>query len=153
MNYLHELFENQVVLNPNLIAVKFQETEVSYLDLNNKSNQLANYLIRKGVKPGDKVLIFLDRSVEMIVSIMAILKCGAIYVPFSTKTTKYLFEVLLNDFDNPVIICNSNFNFELSNIHKINLDHEIETISKCSFGELVCSNWRFTCVPAAMALI
>ena len=129
MNYLHELFENQVVLNPNLIAVKFQETEVSYLDLNNKSNQLANYLIRKGVKPGDKVLIFLDRSVEMIVSIMAILKCGAIYVPFSTKTTKYLFEVLLNDFDNPVIICNSNFNFELSNIHKINLDHEIETIS------------------------
>jgi amino acid adenylation domain-containing protein len=129
MNYLHELFENQVALNPNLIAVKFQETEVSYVDLNNKSNQLANYLIRKGVKPGDKVLIFLDRSIEMIVSILAILKCGAIYVPFSPKTTKYLFEVLLNDFDNPVIICNSNFNFELSNIHKINLDHEIETIS------------------------
>ena len=76
-----ELFENQVKETPNKVAVVFEDSELTYDELNKKANQLANILISNKVKQGDGVGIFLDKSLEMIVSILAILKCDAIYLP------------------------------------------------------------------------
>lgn len=130
MSYLHTLFEKSVQLNPSAIAVKFKENEISYSELNTKSNQLANYLIEKGVNPGDKVLICIDRSIEMIIAIFGILKCGGIYVPINSTTAKERFDFLLNDFDNPIILCDSKLSFEFNSCQKIFLDTDWDKIAK-----------------------
>ena len=129
MPYLHTLFEKNVQLNPSAIAVKFKEKEISYSELNIKSNQLANYLIEKGVNPGDKVLICIDRSIEMIIAIFGILKCGGIYVPINSTTAKERFDFLLNDFDNPIILCDSKLTFEFNGCEKIFLDTDWDKIA------------------------
>lgn len=78
---IHELFEKQVEANPNDIAVVFEENKISFKELNEKANQLARILRNKGVKPGSIVGVMVERSVEMIIGIIAILKAGGAYLP------------------------------------------------------------------------
>ena len=83
---IHELFEEQVKKTPDSIAVVFEDEQVSYRELNNRSNQLAHYLyFQLGVGPEQLIAICLERSVEMIVSILAVLKAGAAYVPIDPQ--------------------------------------------------------------------
>lgn len=78
---LHQLFEQHALLHGDKIAVAAEDNQVSYGQLNRRANQLAHFLVEQGVRPDELVGICLDRSVEMIVSILAILKAGAAYVP------------------------------------------------------------------------
>jgi len=78
---LHQLFEEQVKLNPNAIAVIFEDQKLTYQQLNKQANQLANYLQEKGVNKEVLVGIFIERSLEMIIGILGILKAGGAYVP------------------------------------------------------------------------
>lgn len=78
---LVDLVEAQVARCPDAIAIICGEHELSYKDLNSKANQLARILIAKGVGPEDRVGICLNRSVEMIVCLLGILKSGAAYLP------------------------------------------------------------------------
>lgn len=63
------------------IAVRFNNTFITYQELNEKANQLAHLLISKNVKAGDKIALSIDRSVEMIVALLAVIKTGSAYVP------------------------------------------------------------------------
>ena len=76
-----DLFKNQVMKTPDDLAVVFENEKVTYRDLDIKSNQLANYLLNKGVKPENLIPICLDNSIEMIIGILGILKSGGAYVP------------------------------------------------------------------------
>ncbi|MFM8607464.1 MAG: condensation domain-containing protein, partial [Hyphomicrobiales bacterium] len=78
---LPELFAVQVEKTPDAIAVIFGDEEVSYRDLDARANQLARYLISQNIGPEDIVAIGLDRSVEMVVSLLGVLKSGAGYLP------------------------------------------------------------------------
>ncbi|KAK9718997.1 hypothetical protein K7432_005110 [Basidiobolus ranarum] len=79
---IHQIFENQVRLTPNQIAIRFERTETAtYSELNSRANQLAHHLSSLGVGPETMVPILLDKSVNMIVAMMAILKAGGAYVP------------------------------------------------------------------------
>ncbi|NDB69357.1 MAG: non-ribosomal peptide synthetase, partial [Methylocystaceae bacterium] len=78
---LADLFALQVEKTPGSIAVIFGDEEVSYRDLDARANQLARYLIAEGIGPEDIVAIGLDRSVEMVVSLLGVLKSGAAYLP------------------------------------------------------------------------
>src|SRR5690606_12043109 len=78
---VHELFENQVKKTPDSIAVVFEDEQITYRELNVRANRLANYLVELGVGPEQRVAICLERSIEMMVSIMAVIKTGAAYVP------------------------------------------------------------------------
>jgi len=81
-----DIFEAQVTQVPNQIAVIYQETLLTYDELNMKANQLAHYLIEcYAIKPEDKIGLLLDRSEWMIISILAVLKAGAAYVPISPE--------------------------------------------------------------------
>lgn len=75
------LFEKQVSLTPEKVAVIFENTTVTYQELNNRSNQLARFLRTKGVKRGFIVGLLVDRSVEMIIATLAVLKAGGAYLP------------------------------------------------------------------------
>ncbi|MGD1909416.1 MAG: amino acid adenylation domain-containing protein, partial [Rivularia sp. (in: cyanobacteria)] len=78
---IHELFEAQVERNKNATAVIFEDEQLTYKELNVKANQVAHHLRSIGVKPEVLVGICLERSVEMVISILAILKAGGAYVP------------------------------------------------------------------------
>ncbi|HYW71143.1 MAG TPA: amino acid adenylation domain-containing protein, partial [Pyrinomonadaceae bacterium] len=78
---LTSLFEQQAARVPDRIAVEFESRQLSYAELNARTNQLAHYLVRLGVGPEVLVGILLERSVDMLVSVLAVLKAGGAYVP------------------------------------------------------------------------
>lgn len=78
---IQELFEDQVEKQLDKIAVTFKQTHLTYKELNEKSNQLAHLLKEKGVSAGTCVGIIMNRSIEMIIGVIAVLKAGGAYVP------------------------------------------------------------------------
>ncbi|MFK3815873.1 non-ribosomal peptide synthase/polyketide synthase [Pseudomonas sp. NPDC089407] len=78
---LHGMIEAQVVRTPDAVAVRAEEGELTYRQLNEQANRLAHHLIGLGVKPDDRVAICVERSLSMVVSLLAILKAGGAYVP------------------------------------------------------------------------
>jgi amino acid adenylation domain-containing protein len=81
-----DLFQIQVQKNPQKLAVSDKIQSLSYADLDEKSNQLANYLIEKEITDGKRVAIYLNRSVDLIVGILGTFKAGCAYVPIAART-------------------------------------------------------------------
>ena len=78
---IHQLFEAQVQRTPHAVAVEFDHQQLTYQQLNNQANQLAHYLQSLGVGPEVFVGIYLERSLLMIVGLLAVIKAGGAYVP------------------------------------------------------------------------
>jgi amino acid adenylation domain-containing protein len=78
---VHQLFEQQVALTPDAIALIFENQQLTYSQLNARANQLAHHLLDLGVGPDVIVAVCLERSVELIVALLAILKAGGAYLP------------------------------------------------------------------------
>ncbi len=78
---IHQLFEEQVEKTPDAVAVVFQNEQLTYRQLNQRANQLGQYLQKLGVQPEIPVCICVERSLEMIVGLLGILKAGGAYVP------------------------------------------------------------------------
>lgn len=92
-----DIFSDQVDKTPESYAVEYNDVNLTYKELDQQSNQLANYLIEQGVEHGQTVGIYMDRSIEMIISLLAILKVGAAYVPFDPDAPNERTAFLLND--------------------------------------------------------
>ncbi|MDB6375062.1 amino acid adenylation domain-containing protein, partial [Photorhabdus bodei] len=78
---IHQLFEQQVERTPDATALIYEEQTLSYAELNARANRLARQLIKQGIRPGDQVALLLERSTELVVAQLAVLKAGAVYVP------------------------------------------------------------------------
>ena len=78
---IHQLFEKQVQRSPDAIALTFERCALTYQELNRRANQLARYLVQKGVRVEHLVAICAERSLEMVVGLIGILKSGGAYVP------------------------------------------------------------------------
>jgi amino acid adenylation domain-containing protein len=78
---VHQLFEEQVEKTPDAIAVIFEDEQLTYRELNQQANRVAHYLRRLGVGPETLVGLCMERSLEMVVGLLGILKAGAAYVP------------------------------------------------------------------------
>ncbi|MGL4094280.1 non-ribosomal peptide synthetase, partial [Agrobacterium cavarae] len=78
---IHELFEVQAQRMPDAVAVVYEDVSLSYGELNAQANRLAHHLRGLGVRPDDRVAICIDRSLDMVVALLAVLKAGGAYVP------------------------------------------------------------------------
>lgn len=78
---IHQAFENQVRVNPNGTAITHKGVEISFKDLDDQADNLAHKLLQIGVSQGSNVGLFIQRSISMVVGILATLKVGAAYVP------------------------------------------------------------------------
>lgn len=117
---IHQLFEARVRMNPDVIAAKFGSQILTYRELNEKANRLCQYLIASEIKVGDLVGIYLERSLEMVVSILGVLKAGAAYVPLDPDYPSARIDYMLKDANVRIIltkkyleekICNSDVEF------------------------------------------
>lgn len=100
----HQLFEQQAARTPDATAIIFEGQQLSYRELNRRANRLAHYLRHFGVQPGNLVAICLERSVEMITSLLAVLKAGAVYVPLDPEYPEERLDFLLHDSGAKVLI-------------------------------------------------
>jgi amino acid adenylation domain-containing protein len=98
-----QLFERQVQLTPNAIAVKCGEQKVTYAELNRAANQLAQKIRAHGIKEGFAA-IYMDRSIRTIVSILGALKAGLAYVPIDLAYPKDRVEFILKDASPAVLL-------------------------------------------------
>ncbi|MFT3904331.1 MAG: amino acid adenylation domain-containing protein [Niabella sp.] len=103
------LFEDTASKYSDHIALVFGKDQLTYAELNAKVNRLARYLIEKGLRKGDVVNIVMQRSMEAIVSIFAVLKCGAVYVPIDSTYPKARIDFMVEDTDAVMVITYSAF--------------------------------------------
>ena len=92
-----QLFEEQVEKTPDNIAVVFENQKLTYRELNERANSLANYLRSQKIGRNDIVGIMVNRSSEMIISILAVLKSGACYIPIDPEYPQDRIEYMLNN--------------------------------------------------------
>jgi amino acid adenylation domain-containing protein len=101
---IHELFEAQAARIPGAVAVRFEEESLTYRELNEHANRLAHYLVRRGVGPEVRVGLCLERSLEMVVAILAVLKAGGAYVPLDPGYPAERLAFTLSDAGVPVVL-------------------------------------------------
>ncbi|HEX2061560.1 MAG TPA: amino acid adenylation domain-containing protein, partial [Thermoanaerobaculia bacterium] len=94
---IHELFEEQAAAQPDAVAVVYEDQQLTYAELNARANQLAHELIALSVRPDDRVAICVERSVEMVVGLLAILKAGGAYVPLDPAYPADRLQYMLRD--------------------------------------------------------
>ncbi|MBT2375232.1 non-ribosomal peptide synthetase [Pseudomonas fluorescens] len=115
------LFEAQADLRPEAVAAVHGEQSVSYIGLNRQANRLAHYLMGQGVKPGDSVAILLPRSIDLLISQLAILKCAAVYVPLDINAPAERKGFMAQDSGAAVLLTHSGEGVEYA-ISRIDLD-------------------------------
>jgi amino acid adenylation domain-containing protein len=129
---IHQLFEEQVERSPDAIAVVFEGEQLTYKELNQRVNQLAHHLQRLGVGPEVLVGICVERSLHMIVGLLAILKAGGAYVPLDPTYPTERLAYLLNDSQVKVLLTQEKFFALLGQIDVpvLSLDTSWGTISQ-----------------------
>ncbi len=134
---VHEMVEAQVARTPNLIAVKCQNISLTYKELDEKANMLAHYLCQHHCQ-GLPVGIYLERSVNVVVAMLGILKAGGIYVPIDPEYPIERIHYILNDSQLKYVITQESLAHDLqgSATQKILLDADWSTISEQEYGRV-----------------
>lgn len=101
---VHELFEEQVARTPDAIAIVFDDQQLTYAELNRQANQLANYLRALGIGPEKLVGVRMERTAQLIVALLGIVKAGAAYLPLDLAYPKERVAFMLSDAQVPVLL-------------------------------------------------
>ncbi len=118
-SYIHQIFEYQTTLSPDNFAVilgndwaalnTMENEQLTYAEFNRTTNQLANYLIERGVSAGVKVGVCLERSLEMVISLMAVLKAGGAYVPLDPEYPESRLGYMIEDAQLSLVLTQNTF--------------------------------------------
>ncbi|HVO62723.1 MAG TPA: amino acid adenylation domain-containing protein [Terriglobales bacterium] len=106
--FVHDLVEQHASQTPDATAVVYEDKQLTYRQLNERSNQLARYLKRRGVGPEIRVAICMERSLDMIVGVLAIMKAGGAYVPLDAMYARERLLIILQDAECPMLLTHNN---------------------------------------------
>jgi len=136
---IHDMFEAQVERTPDAIAVVFEDEHLTYGELNHRANQLAHHLHKLGVGPEVLVGICVERSLEMVVGVLGILKVGGAYVPLDPTYPKERLSFMLEDSQVLVLLTQEKLRERLPVIKAqvLCLDTDWTNISRNSKGNIV----------------
>ncbi len=101
---IHHLFEAQAAQHPTAVALEYEDRHLSYAELNQYANQLAQQLRKRGVGPETLIGIYMERSPEMIVAILGVLKAGGAYIPLDPAYPQERLAAIIADTQAPVLI-------------------------------------------------
>ena len=128
---IHELFEQQVARTPDAVAVVYEGGKLTYQELNEKSNQLAHFLQKRGIGPESLVGICIERSPDMIIGLFGILKAGGAYVPLDPSYPENRLRYILENSQIQVLLTKEALQDWLpKDIQAICLDRDQVMISK-----------------------
>lgn len=105
--FVHQMFEKQAALQPDAVVLKFEETSITYGELNRKANQIAHYLRANGVKQNEFVGIYVYRSIEMFAAIYGVLKAGAGYIPIDPTYPSDRVSYMVQDSEVSIVLTNT----------------------------------------------
>jgi amino acid adenylation domain-containing protein/thioester reductase-like protein len=129
----HELFIAKAEINPNNLAVTDGINHLTYRQLNELSDQLAHYLLKKNIKTGDAVIVLMDRTPAIIVAMMSIFKIGAMYIPINPKYPDERIQYILTDCNPSTIIANNTHRIPAEYLDRIQiLNDQYELLASCS---------------------
>ncbi|KAG0345787.1 hypothetical protein BGZ54_005431, partial [Gamsiella multidivaricata] len=101
---IHQLFEDQAAHTPDAVAVVYENQTLTYAELNARANRLAHHLIDLGVKPDTLVALSVERSMSIVIGILAILKAGGAYVPLDPVYASERLSDILSDASPSIIL-------------------------------------------------
>jgi len=135
---IQHVFEQQVERNPDTIALVGESASLTYSELNEKANQLARFLRKAGVLQGDRVAVCLNRSLEGIVSLLAVLKAGAAYVPVDASYPASRLRFLVQDSQAKVLLTQKSIASGLPQLatNIVVLDHDWPVVALEAAGNL-----------------
>ena len=131
---VHQLFEQQVARTPGRVAATFAGLQLTYAALNARVNQLAHHLGALGVAPEVPVAICLERSLDLVVAVLAVLKAGGAYVPLDPTHPVQRLLYQLKDVKAPVLLTQKLIADKLpaATLHVLSMDSEWPSIERCS---------------------
>ena len=127
--FLHKRFEAQVAEKADEIALVASDDSLTYEELNNKANRIANALINKGVKPKSNILIMLPRTSDLIASIIGVLKAGCTFIPLDLKFPKERIEYIYENSQADYIINIDGLALNSISINELLEEDNVETPS------------------------
>ncbi|NCR11368.1 MAG: amino acid adenylation domain-containing protein [Microcystis aeruginosa G13-01] len=129
---IHQLFEEQVERTPDNVAVVFEDQQLTYRELNARANQLAHYLQKLGGGPDVFVGICVERSLEMIVGLLGILKAGGGYVPLEPAYPQERLDFMLGESEAQVLLTQSSLaaRFTQHDVPVVYLDSDWQKIAE-----------------------
>jgi amino acid adenylation domain-containing protein/FkbH-like protein len=129
---VQQLFEEQVEWVPQQAAVMFEGEQLTYAELNCRANQLANYLRQVGIGPEMRVGICMERSLEMVVALLAVLKAGGAYVPLDPSYPVERLAYMVENGQTPVLLTQARLRDNLPSTwaQVLSVDEEWHTISR-----------------------
>ena len=138
----HEFIEDQVERTPDAPALTLGPEQISYRELNSRSNRLAHFLREQGVGPESLVGVYLDRSLNSVVSLLAILKSGGTYLPLDPKFPKERVAFMLADSEVSLLLTHFSMRESLpeTTARVVLLDRENESLSKAPVTNLSLDN-------------
>jgi amino acid adenylation domain-containing protein/non-ribosomal peptide synthase protein (TIGR01720 family) len=110
---IHQLFETWAEDTPDAIAVVFEEQQLTYAELNRRANQLAHYLRSLGIGPEIAVGLCVERSLDLVIALLGILKAGGIYVPLDPSYPQERLAFMLTDARVPVLLTQAHLQAQL----------------------------------------
>jgi amino acid adenylation domain-containing protein len=135
-----ERFEQQAIATPDMPALVGAETSLTYRELNERVNQLTHYLQSLGVTKGTFVGVCLERSPDLIISILAVLKAGGAYVPLDPAYPKERLAFMLEDAQVTLLLTHSDLSLpDVSAVHRINLNTSETEIEQQPAGNPTCT--------------
>ncbi len=127
---LHFMIEDQVERTPDSVAVIFEREHLTYRELDRKANSLAHFLQQRGVGPDVLVGVCMERSLEMVISLLAILKAGGAYVPLDPTYPPDRLAYMLQDAQMPLLLTQERFKAALTGTQIVCVDTEWSTIAQ-----------------------
>ena len=125
---MHELFEAQAARTPDAVAVVHEDARLTYAELNAKANRLAHHLATLGVGPDVLVAIGLERSIELVLAELAILKCGAAYVPLDQNAPIQRQAFMIEDCQAQIVLsAKGRVVPEMSGVKRVDIDELMPT--------------------------
>lgn len=121
---IHTIFEAQVEKTPHACALCFEDESLTYQEINERANQLSNYLLRQNVHVGDMVGIMVERSTDMVVAMMATLKVGAAYVPMDPAYPQERLRYMADDARLAMVITQQKYSSIVPDTKQVQLDVE-----------------------------
>ena len=137
---IHQAIEATADRTPKAVAVRHEGEELTYSELNRRANQLARRLRCSGIGPEERVVIFMERSPEMLIALLGVLKAGGAYVPLDINLPSERLAFILNDVSAKALLTQETFkaNLPRQEAEVIRLDAEWETIALEDGANLPC---------------